>query len=354
MDTPKEERIQIVGGGVAGLALGVGLQKHGIPATVYDKGVYPRHRVCGEFVCGAREDTLAKLGLDQLFSKALRHRTSVWTLGGREVLRTDLPFDALGLSRYSMDLAMADEFRRNGGILHPQTDFQPDTDKQTEGVVWANGRKRERGPWLGLKMHCRNYDLQGDLEVHLGKQAYVGVSAIEGGRVNVCGLFRKIPGMRGRGEELLYRYLDSVDLGHLKTRVLDSDPDTDSYCGVSHFSFSDKSVFWGLAKQNDSTFSLGDQWGVIPPFTGNGMSIALETASLAIDPLVTYWSGEGSWKDCVSRFQRCARKHLKTRFRVANAIQPLLLNPKTQSWVAGSARRGLLPFRSLFALTHGG
>ncbi|MEM9026729.1 MAG: hypothetical protein AAGB06_07310, partial [Verrucomicrobiota bacterium] len=269
------------------------------------------------------------------------------------VFRADLPFSALGISRYCMDQVMAEEFVQLGGVLQCQTTFESDEPRALTGTIWATGRKRQRGPWLGLKVHCRDFALRGDLEVHLGRQAYVGASAVENGRVNVCGLFRKIPGTRGRGLDLFYRYLEAADLSDLQDKIARSNPDVGSYCGVSHFSFSRGFPFKQLENQAPASFNLGDQWGVIPPFTGNGMSIALETAALAVDPLVRYWNQEYGWDRCVSEFQRNTRRHLKTRFRVANAIQPMLLNPMTQKWVAKFAQSGWLPFGSLFALTHG-
>ena len=44
--------ITIVGGGLAGLTLGIGLRQRGVPVTIWEAGRYPRHRVCGEFISG--------------------------------------------------------------------------------------------------------------------------------------------------------------------------------------------------------------------------------------------------------------------------------------------------------------
>lgn len=345
--------ITIAGGGVAGLALGVGLTRRGVPVKLHDKGIYPRHRVCGEFICGVREETLEKLGLEDLFADALRHSSTAWFHDSKEVLYADLPYSALGVSRFKMDKCMSDAFEAAGGDLHVRSSLDLDSAASQAGVVWATGRKRERGQWFGLKVHCEDYALRGDLEVHLGQQAYVGASAVEDGRVNVCGLFRRVPGVRGRGIEVLYQYLDAAQLGYLKDKVRASHPDIASYCGVSHFSFS-PGVRWGeRMRHSDDFFGLGDQWGVIPPFTGNGMSIALETAALAIDPLCEYAQGDLSWNDAVAQFQSQAKRALKTRFRVANLIQPLLLSDQAQHILVGLASRKLLPFRRLFSLTHG-
>ena len=62
--------ITIVGGGLAGLTLGIGLRQRGVPAALWEAGHYPRHRVCGEFICGRGQETLARLGLHELLERA--------------------------------------------------------------------------------------------------------------------------------------------------------------------------------------------------------------------------------------------------------------------------------------------
>jgi 2-polyprenyl-6-methoxyphenol hydroxylase-like FAD-dependent oxidoreductase len=37
--------ITIIGGGLAGLTLGIGLRHRGVPVKIFEAGSYPRHRV---------------------------------------------------------------------------------------------------------------------------------------------------------------------------------------------------------------------------------------------------------------------------------------------------------------------
>ena len=57
------EPIIIVGGGLAGLTLGIGLRRRNVPVTVWEAGQYPRHRVCGEFISGRGPASLGRIGL---------------------------------------------------------------------------------------------------------------------------------------------------------------------------------------------------------------------------------------------------------------------------------------------------
>ena len=61
--TARNKPITIVGGGLAGLTLGIGLRQRGVPVTLWEAGHYPRHRVCGEFISGRGQAALTRLGL---------------------------------------------------------------------------------------------------------------------------------------------------------------------------------------------------------------------------------------------------------------------------------------------------
>ena len=98
--------ITIVGGGLAGLTLGVALRQRDVPVILYEAGVYPRHRVCGEFICVRGIDVLQNLGLYPKFlaAGAVEARSAAFHSAGRSYRPKALPRAALCLSRYTMDL----------------------------------------------------------------------------------------------------------------------------------------------------------------------------------------------------------------------------------------------------------
>ena len=65
--------ITIIGGGLAGLSLGIGLRQNGVPVTIIEAGQYPRHRVCGEFISG-RGLNLNLANKRYSFKSEVRHR----------------------------------------------------------------------------------------------------------------------------------------------------------------------------------------------------------------------------------------------------------------------------------------
>ena len=156
MSAPKP--IQIIGGGLAGLTLGIALRKKEIPVTICEAGNYPRHRVCGEFVSGRGLEILRMLGLNEKFldAGAIEARSSVFFSENSKSPVRQLPSPALCLSRFAMDKLLADEFQRLGGELQAGARWQ---NNFSDGTIRASGRKpqpTENGwRWFGLKAHAR-------------------------------------------------------------------------------------------------------------------------------------------------------------------------------------------------------
>ena len=111
--------ITIAGGGLAGLTLGIGLRQRGVPAVLWEAGHYPRHRVCGEFICGRGQETLARLGLRDLLERAgaVGAGTAAFFSTTQSTGPLPLPAPAICLSRFTLDATLAEKFRALGGEL---------------------------------------------------------------------------------------------------------------------------------------------------------------------------------------------------------------------------------------------
>src|SRR5690606_348612 len=51
----------IIGGGPGGCSAALALARHGVPVTVLEKAVFPRHKVCGDALSGKVMRTLERL-----------------------------------------------------------------------------------------------------------------------------------------------------------------------------------------------------------------------------------------------------------------------------------------------------
>jgi 2-polyprenyl-6-methoxyphenol hydroxylase-like FAD-dependent oxidoreductase len=335
------KHVTIAGGGLAGLSLGIALRGRGVPATVLEAGAYPRHRVCGEFISGVTEETLASLGIADLLADARRHVTLAWHDRGRRFLTDRLPRPAYGISRHLLDSRLAKRFQELGGMLQTGMRARPEP---AEGLVWAAGRRPRPGRWIGLKAHVR-IDTAMDLEMHSGTNGYCGLAGVEDGWSNVCGLFLIDKNIAARGPDLLPAYLDAGGQARLAEALRHAKWRDGSFSAVAGFELGRQSPVPGL-------LCLGDAESMIPPFTGNGMSMAFQAAAHAIDPLVA-WSRSGfSWEEAHQAIRLRLRKNFRRRLLAAGLLHRALLHTGIREAAASLATAGALPFRAMFPLVR--
>jgi flavin-dependent dehydrogenase len=318
------------------------LQRHGVPVVLRDAGRYPRHRVCGEFIAGLAPSTVSRLGLAPILADALQHREVAWFLPGEPVRLQRLPEPALGISRHVLDVRIADAFVAAGGTLETGvrvTDLAP-----RPGRVFATGRRRGPPAWIGLKVHVRSLELARELELHLGEQSSVGLAQIENGEVNVCGLFRRRP-LASRGSSILISYLNAAGLEVVAQRIAGAEHAEESFCAVAGLDF-DRRV------EPADVIRLGDACAMIPPFTGNGMAMAFQSAEAALDPLLAYAGGQQTWKETCRDTHASLRRRFRLRLASAQLLHPFLLEPRRQRCLAALNRAQLIPLTPLYATLH--
>jgi 2-polyprenyl-6-methoxyphenol hydroxylase-like FAD-dependent oxidoreductase len=332
--------IEIVGGGLAGLALGLSLRRAAVPVTIFESGDYPRHRVCGEFISGLGEETAASLGLREFLADAWPHRVVTYHLRDRALRPIPLPAPALGISRHALDARLARAFVESGGDL--RTHARADPAASPPGRVHAAGKRRDGPFWVGLKVHLRNLALATDFEIHLGERCYLGLSRVETGAVNACGIFAP-QNHAGRGCGLLLAYLRTAGLGALAERLRAADPDPDSFCATAA-PLGDRRI------ESSGRISVGDACASIPPFTGNGLAMALQGAELALGPLLAYSSGGSSWEEAARSVAKAQRARFSRRLMAASLIHPFFLGGRRQTFLAAFVNSRIMPFGALYAV----
>jgi 2-polyprenyl-6-methoxyphenol hydroxylase-like FAD-dependent oxidoreductase len=397
--------ITIIGGGLAGLTLGIGLRQRGIPATIFESGRYPRHRVCGEFISGNGPAVLERLGLLPLLERAGAIRVQ----SARFISRADqspvrtLSSPALGLSRYLLDATLANEFQRLGGELHQDSrhnfpasqDEAPATSSTAgttspspigwektgvrvsaegkssfgvrrsafgvrrsafgvrcsqvpgEATVRASGRRpqsTENGRrWFGLKAHARNVNLSADLEMHLSANNYVGVNRINDGEVNICGLFRA---RTGEKHESGFDLLRGKPGSPLHEKLADAEFNEHSFCSVAGLSLTPHRA------TDVAECCIGDAVTMIPPVTGNGMSMAFESAEIAIEPLCRYSRGEINWPEARDAIAQACDAAFAERLNWARRLQWLMSSPVLRTPLAKILLNSATVWNFMFAKTR--
>ena len=341
--------VTIVGGGLAGLTLGIGLRQRGVPVAVCEAGRYPRHRVCGEFISGRGRASLSRLGLlgGLESAGACSAGSAAFFAANTTVAARQLPEAALCVSRFVLDEWLAREFQRLGGELRTgerwSGEFGP-------GIVRASGRRVEpvaKDGWrlFGLKVHARGIALDADLEMHFVPSGYVGLCRLADGEVNICGLFRNagtVPDLALRWRDWLAGTPESV----LHARLAGAQFDEASFCSVAGLSLPPE-----RATQRPEC-CVGDALTMIPPVTGNGMSMAFESAELAIEPLAKFSRGELTWTQAQSEIARSCDRRFTPRLRWAAWLQGALFQPAARSMLLFVAGRSAWFWRLIFEQTR--
>ena len=306
--------ITIAGGGLAGLTLGLLLRRENIPVEIWDAGSYPRHRVCGEFISGQGLTILNQLSLPGFPVPLGGFATSVRFFNSSRSSRIfSLPHAAVSIDRSELDFMLAREFEKRGGVLRENSRWTDSFDQ--EGLVRATGRrlqKEQSSQFLGLKVHARDIPLSADLELHFSDEGYVGLSRQQGGQVNICGLFRS--GVRlAEARKNCGRIFARVVSGPLKSRLEELSPD--SFAAVAGVSMHRESL------RRSTECRLGDSICMIPPLTGNGMSLAIESAQCAAPVLAEYCHGHVDWGTARKRIADLCDRRFNRRLKIAGFFQ---------------------------------
>jgi len=185
-----------MGGGPAGSAAAIAALSETNSVHIVEKSSFPRHKVCGEFLSPEIATQLDLLGLWEEFLRLrpAHIRRAILHFGFR-ASESQLPEGGFGLSRYEFDRLLFQKAIAAGATTSRQRVealsliVEPGSDKRNCGVL-AIGRKSiaARGRRsFGFKSHFEG-PVNDAVELFFFRGCYVGVSAIENGITNVCGI----------------------------------------------------------------------------------------------------------------------------------------------------------------------
>lgn len=173
--------------------------------------------------------------------------------------------------------------------------------------------------------------------------------------MNCCGLFEVqseiTPGFaierwgastQSRKVAMLMSYADACGMTALLDWLKGHEFDDGSFCATAGFDLGGQGV--------EHSFCIGDAAYLIPPFTGNGMSMALESSRIAAVAIAKFSRGECDWEAAVRENRAAARKFFAKRTTLAKMLHPLFFHPVGQLALKSVASSGFPSFRTLFKL----
>jgi flavin-dependent dehydrogenase len=310
-----------------------------------ERGRFPRHKVCGEFVSAESLELLASL-LDtqhaHLLGEAVRIPAARLFIDG-QVLQTAIDPPAASIARLDLDAALWTSAVGAGVKTQDQTTVQNIAEAglfrvatsagqfESRAVVnatgrWSNlnaapaasGRLPQR--WLGLKAHFAEKDATGSVDLYFFEGGYCGVQPVElcgteagGGRVNACAMVRADVASTLPAVFAQHPVLQERSRGwHPLSEPISTSP----------------LLFGAPQPVHEDVVMAGDAAGFVDPFVGDGISLALRSGALAAECLVPFFRGEMDLPDAARQYRQAYQQRLAPIFHASSRIRRMMGLPR--------------------------
>jgi flavin-dependent dehydrogenase len=342
------EDVAIIGAGPAGSTLAALLAGRGVDVALYDRDVFPRDKLCGEFLSYDALPILEPLGVVDAIDRAGAPRIDrCRVVGTKRTYEFAFPHSARGVSRFYFDdllLRTAGErgAKRRDGVTIASLD-EVDAkivvgawgrwgrfDQQLQRAFVRNRTRRN----FGFKRHyvkdssslsgeARSPVLRRDsIELYSFRQGYLGVNAVEGGITNICGLVHasRLTGHKGRWDA----FIETIrrEEPRLEELYAKHEPAQDGYLS------SEPVIFRARSAVEVGVFMIGDASGVIDPLTGNGMAMAIQSALLVAPFLLRLLETPAQRAAIEDEYRRAHRAMFIPRIAWSRRVAALLSRPR--------------------------
>ncbi|MGC2324127.1 MAG: FAD-dependent oxidoreductase [Terriglobales bacterium] len=354
--------IAIIGGGPAGAAAAITAARRGARVLLLERGRFPRHKVCGEFISPEGVGLLAGLGLDDLVGRAPRiAHARIFALAEGSAAEAVLSPPAVSISRYELDHALWERACEGGvdcrELLEARTisgngPFAIATsagDFTTRAVINASGRwsnlrrsrlsRPQREKWVGWKAHFREAETAQSVDLYFFPDGYCGVQPLSDGRVNACAMVRAASA-------------DSIeDVFMLHPKLAER---SHAWQQVSDTVATSPLVLAPPQAEEGGVLFAGDAAGFIDPFVGDGISLALRSGAMAASALQVVWEGKSSVSEAAAIYRREYERELRPLFRTAGWLRRLASTPRVLRRPVMAMLRSPRVTRFLVGRTRGG
>jgi flavin-dependent dehydrogenase len=300
----------VIGGGLAGLCNAIHLSKLGKKVLLIEKNEYPKHKVCGEYISNEVLPYLDFLEVNPFDLGAVKIKNFQLSTTKNNIISAKLPLGGFGISRYTLDLALAEKAKENGVTILQDTVldvaflkdfFQVETKQNSiytsKIAIGAFGKRslldvkmqrnfiQNKSPYLGVKIHVKGNFKEDLVALHNFKGGYCGVSKVENNAINLCYItnyatFKQYKNIEDFQEQVVFKNNYLKEIFHSSEAIFEKP------LSISQISFETKKPV------ENHVLMCGDSAGMIHPLCGNGMSMAIQSAQLASKLILNYFNGE--------------------------------------------------------------
>jgi geranylgeranyl reductase family protein len=362
--------VAVIGGGPAGASAAITLAKFGYSVLLVERAVFPRDKLCGDFINPANWPILQELNVSQdvLAREHAEVRKFRLTASNGTEAATALPMDGaqkfgLGFRRYYLDQLLMErakrdgasvvegakvkrlckeaegwilQFERAGELVSHRAKIVVGADGRNSWVAWrlgAGGVQRSRRGSVGFAVQLKKlHGLDGSVEIHQFPGGYAGLVRVDARTINLCFTIARSSLQPSVSFEAL-RNLQLNKNPFLRDELIDAEP-----CGdlrsVSPVYFPPRKCF------GDGFLLVGDAARVTEPVTGEGIYFALRSGQLAGKTIDGALRRRDTTSKCLSPYQRACCEEFRKRFRLNYLARVLARHPSLLSSLIGfSAKR---------------
>lgn len=384
----------IIGGGPAGSSAAIRLAEHGVRVLVLEEKRMPREKLCGEFITPECFPTLERLGvMNRMLAQGAQKLTdlSLVVSSGKTVHTpitnmSEVATWAMSLSRARFDQVLFERAGEVGAtclesIAVKQCLIEDGAARGVEAmslaegktvrfeaplIIDASGRSSrlmvgrservagQRGSRLyALKGHLTGVEgIKAQVELYFFPQGYGGLSLVENGLVNLCFIAGEstFKSSGGDAEKIIEHSIMNNKLA--RNRL--------SHAQVAGKWFTVGPLVFGRRRlSRNGVIAIGDASGMIDPFTGTGIQIALRTGELAAESVIaslkspSIEGAQGIFQSVLAGYSAAYEAEFGKRMRVAGLLRRVAFSPAIANSLAsvlavapGLARKVLQATRS--------
>ena len=357
----------VIGGGPAGSIAAMRLAKAGTRTLLVERSHEGHDPVCGGFVSADALKLLKQAGIATHVLGG--HRIEKFrVVVGKRSIETRLPFPAIGLSRRRLDAALIEAARSAGAsIQHGLAARELDTEARSvsfadgsriaaDAIFLATGKLNLRGAdrpgdpdhgeaMVGLRIALRPdrscaTALAGTIELHPFEGGYCGLVLQEDRRLNLClsVAAKRLRAVGGSPDALL---ADLVREAPLLAQRVDASEPIDSWRSIARIPYG-----WRASDTEPGIFRIGDQAAVIASLAGDGIAIAIASATAASTALLRdgpacapayqrTFAARSRWPLAVGEMLRAAAERPAWSRPISRLLQ---LQPRALAWGASLTR----------------
>ncbi len=348
----------IIGGGPAGATAAIYLAEYGFKVCLFEKKIFPRETLCGEFLSKEVIEIIKELNLFDKFISLHPNPINTFRFindNGKE-LSANFDFTAYGLRRSAFDTLLLDVARERGVKVFQPYEFSEieksegdykvsaqnqnglSTELQCKFVIAAYGKQNILDKTLnrsfagqksflnGVKFHFPKTGLKNilpnEIRIYISNGIYCGVNEVDNDTVTLAFLENRTT-LKKSSRQNLIEFISrnesfiNIFVGNSFEQI----NELPAY-GSGNIYFGKKNLI------ENGVFMIGDAAGVIAPLAGDGIGMALQSAKMIASILAKSKKESLSAEETEYLYKNSWKRLFAKRLFSATLIQKILLQSR--------------------------